>query len=173
VLQKIAVNHPVGIHPSYFSNISPEEIAFEKDELVFQIDKEIIISRQHYLMLDLPKTYRNLIAAGLKEDYTLAFADVAGFRASTCTPFFWYDLEKEEITDLKLFPTTVMDQTLKRYMALSIDKANLVIEELMENVKKVNGTFISLWHNESVDDFKGWKGWKKVYLNMLKMGSNK
>jgi hypothetical protein len=36
-------------------------------------------------------------------------------------------------------------------------------------VKNVKGTFVSLWHNESVSDFDVWKHWKKVYIELLKM----
>ncbi|TKC00718.1 polysaccharide deacetylase family protein [Pedobacter cryophilus] len=167
VIQKLAQTHQIGIHPSYFSHHQVEVVKQEKEELAKIAQTEITISRQHYLLLSLPKTYRDLIALGIKEDYTLAYADVAGFRAATCTPFFWYDLEKEEITSLLIHPTTVMDQTLRSYMSLSPAAAIQQIEELMWNVKKVNGTFISLWHNESVNNFGVWKDWKCVYLNML------
>lgn len=170
VIQKLAQTHQIGIHPSYFSHLQQEVVKLETEELKKIAQTEITISRQHYLLLSLPKTYRDLISAGIKEDYTLAFADVAGFRASTCTPFFWYDLEKEEITSLRVHPTAVMDQTLRSYMGLSSAAATQKIEELMQSVKKVNGTFISLWHNESINDFGVWKGWKQVYLQMLEKG---
>jgi hypothetical protein len=166
-IKEIAGNQQIGIHPSYFSNLNALEIQHEKQELEIIASQKININRQHYLLLNLPKTYRDLISAGINEDYTLAFADVAGFRALTCTPFFWYDLEKEEITSLLINPTTVMDQTLKKYMNLSPIEALQKISELIKNVKNVNGTFISLWHNESINDFGTWKGWKRVYLAMI------
>lgn len=167
VIEKVSELHPVGIHPSYFSHLNANEVKREKKLLVITSQRKISISRQHYLLLSFPKTYRDLIEADIKEDYTLAFADVPGFRASTCTPFFWYDLEKEEITGLLVHPTTMMDQSLKKYMGLSPEKAVVLIEELINNVKKVNGDFISLWHNESINNFNTWKGWKEVYTKML------
>jgi len=166
-IRTIKSNHQIGIHPSYFSHLNPESISQEKNNLTEIVGEKIEISRQHYLLLSLPNTYRDLISMGIKEDFTLAFADMAGFRASTCTPFFWYDLECEEISSLYLYPTTVMDQTLKKYLSLNPEQAIELVEELMENVKSVSGTFISLWHNESVNDFGAWKGWKIVYQNML------
>lgn len=171
LISATALHHQIGIHPSYFSHLNAKEVEVEKQKLADLSASKISSSRQHYLLLNLPKTYRDLISAGLTDDYTLAFADVAGFRALTCTPFFWYDLENEKITCLKLHPTTVMDQTLKKYMGLSIKQADEKIAELMQNVKKVNGTFISLWHNESINDFGTWQGWQKIYLRMLEMGA--
>ena len=170
IIKEVSENHPVGIHLSYFSNENSSAIKTERNALFKLSERKISISRQHYLMLSFPKTYRNLLAAGIKEDYSMAFADVPGFRAGTCTPFFWYDLEKEEITDLLVHPTTVMDQTLRKYMGLSPEKAIAVLEELIANVKSVNGDFISLWHNESINDFGVWKGWKNVYLKLCEIG---
>jgi len=43
----------------------------------------------------------------------------------------------------------------------------------MEIVKNVNGTFISVWHNESLSDRDIWKGWKLVYEKMLKESQTK
>lgn len=170
VIQQAVKTHQIGIHPSYSATLNPDEVKGEKQQLEKVSDSAITISRQHYLMLRFPETYRALVDAGIKADYTLAFADVAGFRASTCTPFFWYDLELEKNTDLVLYPTAVMDQTLRRYMNLAPEDALAFITELMHNVRNVNGTFISLWHNESVNDFGVWKNWKAVYEQMLVLG---
>ena len=161
----------LGLHPSFQSNLDSSEISKEKQALESIVGKVIKKSRQHYLMLDLPVTYRNLLDNDIEEDYTMAFADEPGFRAGTCTPFFWYDLSREEITDLIVYPTAVMDQTLKRYQQLNSEQAKKEIFELMQSVKKVNGTFISLWHNESVGDFGQWKDWKNVYIEMLEFAN--
>ena len=64
-----------------------------------------------------------------------------------------------------------MDQTLRRYMALQPKEAIQEITSLMDAVKNVKGTFVSLWHNESVDDFGVFRGWKKVYLELLRLGA--
>ena len=172
LIQEIGINHQIGIHPSYFSHLNAAEVEIEKNALSEILGQQVEMSRQHYLLLSFPKTYRDLISVGIQSDFTLAFADVVGFRASTCTPFFWYDLEKEQITSLYVYPTAVMDQTLRRYMGLAPSEATILLEELMQNVKSVHGTFISLWHNESINDFGPWKGWKEVYLKMLEMGSS-
>ena len=37
----------------------------------------------------------------------------------------------------------------------------------MDKVKDVKGTFVSVWHNESLSDEGIWKGWKTVYEQMI------
>lgn len=161
----------IGLHPSFQSNLDFSELAAEKQQLEDICRKEIKKSRQHYLLLDIPFTYKNLLAVGIEEDYSMAFADEPGFRAGTCTPFFWYDLSEEKITALKIFPTAVMDQTLKKYQQLDLEKAKTVLKVLVDRTKRVDGQFISLWHNESVGDFGPWKDWQNVYIEMLEIAS--
>ncbi len=172
LIRHLEKEHKVGLHPSYQSNINAYQLTKEKKLLEQVLGKAVQVSRQHYLKLSLPETYRNLIENGLKADYTMAFADEPGFRASTCTPFLWYDLERETITDLMVYPTAVMDQTLRLYKNLKPDEALQEIENLMNQVKRVNGTFISLWHNESISDFGVWKNWENVYIELLRMGKS-
>jgi hypothetical protein len=64
----------------------------------------------------------------------------------------------------------VMDVTLKNYLEMSPEQAWHLIEKLMSEVKKVNGTFVSLWHNESLKDSGQWFGWRKVFEQILETG---
>ncbi|SOD19724.1 polysaccharide deacetylase family protein [Pedobacter xixiisoli] len=157
----------IGIHPSYASNNNTIKLREEKALLDTLLDKNIDISRQHYLKLHLPKTYLQLIKAGINHDYTMGYASQVGFRAGTCTPFFWYDLQLEKQSHLKVHPFAVMDATLLKYLKLQPNQATMLINELVESVKMVDGTFHSLWHNESISETGNWKGWKEVYEQMM------
>jgi signal transduction histidine kinase len=98
----------------------------------------------------------------------MGYADYAGFRASICTPFPFYDLDQDLPTNLVIHPFAVMDGTLKDYMKLSPEKATETINELISEVKRVGGTFMPLWHNQSLNNEDEWKGWLDVYINMVK-----
>src|SRR5581483_1129225 len=110
---------------------------------------------------------RTLAELNITDDYSLAHAYQAGFRASICTPFFLYDLIKEETLPVKVHPTTVMDGTLRQYMKLSPVAASLLNEKLIREVKRYNGEFISIWHNQSLDESTDWKGWRTVFELMI------
>ena len=60
-----------------------------------------------------------------------------------------------------------MDVTLKQYMNLSNEECLNKILALKEEVKKVNGTFISLFHNETLSENSNWKGWTTIYKKMV------
>jgi hypothetical protein len=61
-----------------------------------------------------------------------------------------------------------MDGTLGDYLNVSADQAMPYIAPLIQEVKAVNGTFISLWHNESLGNEGRWTGWHTVYEEMIK-----
>lgn len=167
LIQRLNKESEIGIHPSYQSNENPKLLSPEIDSLEKEIETPIIRSRQHFLRIAFPKTYQNLIDNGITKDYSLGYPECIGFRASTCTPFYWFDLERNEKTTLKIYPLGLMDVTLKNYLKLKPKEA---ISEAVKHIdwfKKFNGTFVLLWHNTSFNELEGWKGWKKVYENIL------
>jgi hypothetical protein len=173
LIKKISEIAEVGIHPSYESNNSFNQLKKEFDYLSEISKRSVTKSRQHYLKLLFTETYQNIIKLGVKEDFTLGYASDVGFRAGTCTPFNFYDLYNEKETTLKLYPFYIMDTTLNQYLKLNVNEAIDLINIIIQKVKAVNGTFISLWHNESLSDHGHWKGWEPVYKKMLELISEK
>lgn len=172
LIKKMGDYAQIGIHPSYYTNENPEHLHKEIRYLENVVNKDITQSRQHFLKLDLPTTYRNLIEEDITDDYSMGFAALPGFRAGICSTYNFYDLDVEVETKLRIHPFMVMDGTLRDYMDLTPSEAIIEIKKLIDEVKKVNGTFSSLWHNESLSDEKRWKGWRKVYEEMLKMATS-
>lgn len=170
LVKELSSQYSVGIHPSYRSTKNKKELTQEVNNLHKISQKPVDSSRQHFLKLELPKTYRQLIKAGIRHDYTLGYADQTGFRAGTASPFWFYDLKKDVPTRLRVHPFQIMDVTLKDYLKLTPDEAFVVIENLMLKIRKYGGTFISLWHNESLSDQGEWAGWKTVFEKMTALG---
>ena len=162
----------IGLHPSYFSMKDEVLLKKEKERLEAITNTPMEKSRQHYLRFSLPETYQNLIDLEIKEDYSMGYASHVGFRASTCTPFYFYDLDFEIQTPLKIVPFALMDTTLNDYMELTPRQSLGKIRELKNEVKAVNGTFVTLFHNESSSNYLRWKGWSKVYESMLKIATD-
>lgn len=163
LIKSVADYASIGLHPSYFTLKNIEKLKKEKLRLETILNTPITFSRQHYLRLSIPETYQNLIDLDIEQDYSMGYARTVGFRASTCTPFYFYDLDFEIQTPLKIFPFAFMDVTLKDYMNLSPEQSLQKILELKQAVKSVNGTFISLFHNETLSENEVWKGWNTIY----------
>ncbi len=162
----------VGLHPSYYTMNDIVLLKKEKERLESITNIPTKRSRQHFLRFSLPETYRSLIDLEVEEDYSMGYASHVGFRASTCTPFYFYDLDYEIQTPLKVFPFALMDTTLNDYMKLTPKQSLGKIRDLKNEVKRVNGTFITLFHNESLSGYLRWKGWGRVYGSMIKIAAN-
>jgi hypothetical protein len=163
LLEKLAPQHTLGIHFSYETFNNTQMMQSEKSALQEAIHKQVHQNRQHFLRFRLPQTMNLLIENGIAEDYTMAYSEVCGFRASTAHPFCFFDLENNKVTPLLLYPTTLMDVTLRYNMNLTISSALNKAEQLIQEVKQVNGTFISIWHNSNLSTTNDWFAWREVF----------
>jgi hypothetical protein len=163
----------IGVHPSFGSNKQRSKLRTEIKRLSDITKTDVKRSRQHFLKLSLPETYRDLLEADIEEDYTMGFASQLGFRAGTCTPYPFYDLDGEVECKLTVFPFHVMEATLKYYLNLEPKVAILESKKIIDEVKLVEGTFVSLWHNESLSDEGEWKGWREVYEEVVEYAISK
>lgn len=172
LVQRLLATHPGGLHPSFASNRHPWRLNQERDTLAAIIKAPVARSRQHFLILRFPQTYRALLAAGIRHDFSLGFADDTGFRAGTCRSFPWYDLENECTTELLLTPFQAMDVTLRKYLQLTPAEADQRLQTLADSCRHSGGTFCTLWHNSSLAQFEGWDSWVTVYEALMKRESH-
>lgn len=169
IMQELIAEHaekyPIGIHPSWQSGDKKLLLENEKQTLEKLTGKEITRSRYHYIRFDLPKGYRKLIDAGITHDYSMGYGDINGFRASVAHSFFWYDLEKEVQTKLRIHPYCYMDATAIYDEKLSAEDAYNEMLYYFNACKKVNGTFITIMHNHLLGTDK--KAWRDVYEKFI------
>jgi hypothetical protein len=168
LIRSISENCKTGIHPSYRSFDDPLLLVEEMEEFAAITGRGPCRSRQHYLRLGLPESYRLLIRNGIYEDYTMGWPETPGFRAGTCNPFMFYDLEVETVTSLRIFPFQIMDGSLRDYLKLEPAQAEGHAARIAEKIRQVNGILVTLWHNESFSESRRWKGWNKVYHEIAK-----
>jgi hypothetical protein len=137
------------------------------------IHKAITRSRFHYLRFRLPKSYRTLIDNEITEDFSMGYADQVGFRAGICTSFNFYDLERDCETKLRVHPFAFMDVALKNGLGLKEEAVIKKIKYLIDQVRDVDGDLISIWHNESLSNYKEWKNWRQIYEKQIEYVINK
>ena len=167
LLDLLSAHADIGLHPSYASNFDKQILYREYTELNDILGKKVIKSRQHFLMLKFPDTYRNLLELGIQEDYSMGWASQTGYRAGTCRPFLWYDLEQNSFPGLTVYPFTNMDGTLHEYLKLNPDRALEQISEFIEQTRAAQGVYTPLWHNHTVNNRWEWNKWQPVFEQML------
>ncbi len=168
LIHSIADRFETGLHPSFFASDDNKKIVSELARLTSVLQREIVMSRFHYLRLMFPKSYYGIIEAGIMEDYSMGYPDEPGFRAGIARPFYFYDILNDRQTKLKIFPFQVMDATLKNYKKLDYLSSKDVVKKLINETRKVGGLFISIWHNTSLLDNEEWKEWRALFEFMIK-----
>jgi hypothetical protein len=170
LIQRMSRYCDIGIHPSVKSNSYDFYLHNEIERLEFILNRKVVESRQHFLILKFPYTYQTLINQEITDDYTMCFSDLIGFRAGTARSFNWFDLSKNEVSNLVIHPIAFMDGTLNEYMKLSPEVAKKKIEVLFDEVRKFGGDFSFIWHNETIGDYGIWKGWSEVFDFSISLG---
>jgi hypothetical protein len=165
----VSKKYSAGLHPSFAASDDQALLLKEKQRLQGIIQKDIIISRFHYIRMKFPQSCRNLLAAGISEDYSMGYPDEPGFRASIARPFYFYDIPEEKKTGLKITPFQVMDGTLYQYKEMTRDESDNTISEMINVTKKAGGIFVSLWHNTTLLEGPEWKRWRSSFELTLKL----
>ncbi|MDR2120772.1 MAG: polysaccharide deacetylase family protein [Tannerella sp.] len=148
----------VGLHAGYGAGMNPALIAKEKRRLETALGREITSNRHHFLASREPEDMTALETAGITDDFTMGYADVAGFRLGTSRPVRWINASTRTLSRLILHPLTVMDSTLSesKYMGLAAGEAQEYCFRLTEETKKARGELVLLWHNTSVVEGAGY-----------------
>ena len=167
LIKQHSEKYPVGLHPSWQSGDDINLLIKELKILESTTGKKIKSSRQHYIRFTLPQTFRQLIDAGITDDYSMGYGSINGFRASVASAFYWYDLEKEETTSLLLHPFCFMEANSFFEQKFSAQQALEEMQQYYDMVKSVNGTFISIWHNTFLGTEKRYQGWRDVYERFI------
>ena len=162
LIQEIGSKYHIGIHPSYASHNNEATLQSE----LKQIDTSK--SRQHYIKFELPYTYQTLIRNGITDDYSMGYGTHNGFRASTSFGHNWFDLSKNESTQLRIHPFCFMECNSYFQQKNTVEEAYAEMLHFKKVIQAVKGTYISIWHNFSLGSELQWKGWKEMYLRFLK-----
>ena len=166
-LQQLVKRHgeryPVGIHPSWRSGDETSLLKSEINTLEQLTRIKVVSSRQHYIRFTLPETFRRLISHGIKFDFSMGYGSINGFRASVATPFYWYDLEKEEKSSLLLYPFCYMEANSFYEQHYTPAQAMEELNYYYHVVRSVNGMLATIWHNHFLGTDKLFTGWKEVY----------
>jgi len=174
LIRQLAADGIIGIHPSYYSEKYPARLHAEKERLerILPAREKITCSRQHYIKMNIPSTCRLLLAAGITDDFSMGYGTHLGFRAATGQSFPWYDLENETATTLRIHPFCFMDTTARYDAGLSPAAAFKKLEEMATRLRAAHSRLITVFHNFSLGEDRGWEGWWERYRDFILLVSS-
>lgn len=169
LIKSIADYCPIGLRLSYDSQKNIAEFKTERKRFEQITHRPASHTFCQYAKISLPNTYRTLIEQEVTADYSMGYQDYAGFRAGTCTPFLFYDLDYEIQTPLLVVPFC-----LSKNMFVNItshEKGMEQASQLINSVKQVNGKAVIHIQNDMFDvtDSRA-SFWKAMYTYFLSIG---
>jgi hypothetical protein len=158
-----AAGYKTGIHPSWRSGDNNQVFKQELESFMDITGSLPMYNRFHYIRFNLPDDYRKLIGYGIMEDHSMGYGSINGFRASVTAAFYWYDVLADKLTDLRVQPFCWMDANSYYEQGFSAAQAFEELKHYHDAVKTVEGTLITISHNNFLSTELGFAGWKQVY----------
>ena len=98
----------LGLHVSLEAGKNPNRIAKEMARLHKVIPESSLKSRHHFLRWTEPEHIEQMQNAGITEDFTLGYADCAGFRVGTCKPYKFINPNTKQLSGVIIHPKSFM-----------------------------------------------------------------
>ena len=157
LIKSVADYAEVGLQLGFYANQNIKVLKTEKLRLesILKRGVESAINSRYNLLL--PDTYNNMAELEIRDDYSMGYPEALGFRAGTCTPFLFYDLNLEVTTPLKVHPYAINIQALQ---GLKEGETENLVLDLKRNIKAVGGRLVAIFSNE---DFSIYSNAKRNY----------
>lgn len=153
----------IGLHGSYESWTSDAMLERQRARLMDVLRAPVRSTRQHFLRLDVQRTWDAQEHAGFTADATLGYNEAVGFRAGIAAPFHPWDDARKRGRGLLEVPLTLMDGALFRGLALSEGDARATTFAHLETVEACGGLAGLLWHpNVAAEKF--YPGWWRCFV---------
>lgn len=162
VIKSVADYAQVGLLVGYYAMEEIQNLRKEKLRL-----EEIVHNTVDHVMNDkydlkLPDHYNSLIELEITNDHSMGYPDQPGFRAGTCSPFLFYDINMEITTPLKVHPYAFNSGYVS---SRSPDKLKEEVSRLLQEVKAVDGKFRAVFKNQDFSNYAD----KELYYSLLKL----
>lgn len=161
---------PIGVLFSREALDKGEQMKKEKKRIEGITNKPLKAVRCTSHMGMLIDNYREMIQQEVENDYSMGYPDLLGFRAGTCTPFLYYDLDYESPTPLLIHPICAQSGVFEQHN-LQEKELNASLDtffRMQEYTKQVNGTFVFSFKNKSFTGNGQDEGqWKNFFKELV------
>ncbi|MCR9265659.1 MAG: polysaccharide deacetylase family protein [Flavobacteriaceae bacterium] len=165
LIKSVADYSTVSLSTSFLSSTDKSVLKEEKKQLGNLINRPINYARLRYNRVSVPTTYRNLVETEFTDDFSMGYTHQIGFRAGTCTPFHFYDINMEVRQPLKVHPFTVHDYALTNYR--NKEEIFEKMDSVYRWIKQVNGNMTIVFSNELLGSGH-MVDWMELYQSFLK-----
>ena len=164
-IKDVADYVPTSLLASYQSTDHPDLLQIEVNRLSETIHHPLKDIRQHLVRLRFPTTYDHFANLGFLHDYSLQFVDFLGYRAGTGFPFRFYNLSKEQSSNLFVHPVVAHETILRNQR--SPRSARRLLEQCKVYNKEYGTPLTLVLTNTIMNQRKKNYQWKRMFTEFL------
>lgn len=154
LIKSVADYAEVGLQPGFYANQKFKVLKEEKKRLEDIIKRPVVSAINNHYNLLLPDTYNHMVELEFKNDFSMGYPEVVGFRAGTCTSFLFYDLNFEITTPLLVHPYSLSLEALEK---LKESDREYKVLEIKRQIKLVKGQLLSIFSNTDFSEYSNAK----------------
>lgn len=154
LIKSVADYAEVGLQPGYYANQKFQVLKEEKRRLEEILKRPVLSALNCKYNLLLPNAYNNLVELDIKNDFSMGYPEALGFRAGTCTPFLFYDINFEVTTPLLLHPYAINVGAFHKMKETEIEYK---VREIRRQVEMVGGKLVSVFSNKDFSEYSNSK----------------
>lgn len=153
-IKSVADYAEVGLQPGFYANQKFKVLKEEKFRLEGIVKRPVTGALNHKYNLLLPDTYNHMVELEFENDYSMGYPEALGFRAGTCTPFLFYDINFEITTPLMVHPYAISIQAFEKMKESEIEYKVL---EIKRQIDVVGGKLVSIFTNIDFSEYSNSK----------------
>lgn len=153
----------IGLLASVVSSRNNAILKEEKNRLETIVNRPLQMALFSNNQFTIPASYRNLLENEVMQDCSMGYPDEIGFRAGTCSPFLFYDLDYEMQTPLLIRPISLPLEAVIN----TVDKTvNFVaIDLIKQRVQEIGGTLAISCTNRTMSE----SHWKSLLKKLVEI----
>ena len=165
LIKNTADLNTVSLLASYASQKEPKILFEECRQLKKLILSKVDSVRFNYGLLSASSSYYTLLDQEIQMDFSMGYIEEVGYRASTAVPFYFYDLNNDIQTPLKIHPIVAEEKGLRKF---STQKAFKKLEELYENLPTRSAFHGVSFSNGILNASEVKNSWRDQFINYLR-----
>ncbi len=150
LIKSVADYSEVGLQPGYYANEKFPILKEEKKRLENILKRPVLSALNSKYNLLLPDAYNHMVELDLKNDYSMGYPEALGFRAGTCSPFLFYDINFEVTTPLLIHPYAL---NVGAFYKMKETEIEFKVREIRRQVKMVEGKLIAIFTNKDFSEY--------------------
>lgn len=154
LIKSVADYAEVGLQVGFYANQNFKNLKEEKTRLEDILKRPVVSAINKKYNLLLPDTYNHMVELELKNDYSMGYPEALGFRAGTCTPFLFYDINFEITTPLLVHSYALGTEALRNLKETEVEYKVL---EIKRQIKIVGGNLSSIFTNIDFSEYSNAK----------------